>query len=119
MLGGWVGSAALGRAPNNPPPPGSLSDSLFPFGWGGGGGGGHENAAAAARSQGPAHFQRARRSGGGGGVHPHPATAAHKQGTHMEHHQEPKTPHPNANTVPTTHATTKATLTHNIEGMLP
>ena len=52
-------------------------------------------------------------------LHPHPATAAHKQGTHREHHQEPKTPHPNANTAPTTHATTKATLTHNIEGMLP
>ena len=52
-------------------------------------------------------------------LHPHPATAAHKQGTHREHHQEPKTPHPNANTAPTTHATTKATPTHNIEGMLP
>ena len=52
-------------------------------------------------------------------LHPHTATAAHKQGTHVEHHQEPKTPHPNANTAPTTHATTKATLTHNIEGMLP
>ena len=52
-------------------------------------------------------------------LHPHPATAAHKLGTHREHHQEPKTPHPNANTAPTTHATTKATLTHNIEGMLP
>ena len=52
-------------------------------------------------------------------LHPRPATAARKQGTHREHHQEPKTPHPNANTAPTTHATTKATLTHNIEGMLP
>ena len=52
-------------------------------------------------------------------LHPHTATAAHKQGTHVEHHQGPTTPHPNANTAPTTHTTTKATPTHNIEGMLP
>ena len=52
-------------------------------------------------------------------LHPHIATAAHKQGTHVEHHQGPTTPRPNANTAPTTHTITKATLTHNIEGMLP
>ena len=52
-------------------------------------------------------------------LHPHTATAAHKQGTHVEHHQGPTNPRPNANTAPTTHTTTKATPTHNIEGMLP
>ena len=52
-------------------------------------------------------------------LHPHTATAAHKQGTHVEHHQGPTTPYPNANMAPTTDSTTKATLTHNIEGMLP
>ena len=36
-----------------------------------------------------------------------------------EHYQGPMTPRPSANTAPTTHTTTKATLTHNIEGMLP
>ena len=61
---------------------------------------------------------------GGGQTHHTGTSPTHshrprKQGTHVEHHQEPKTPHPNANTAPTTHATTKATLTHNIEGMLP
>ena len=52
-------------------------------------------------------------------LHPHTATTAHKQCTHVEHHQGPMTPCPSANTAPTTHATTKATLTHDIEGMLP
>ena len=52
-------------------------------------------------------------------LHPHTATAAHKQGTHVEHHQGPTNPCPSANTTPMTHATTKATLTLNIEGMLP
>ena len=52
-------------------------------------------------------------------THPCTTTTANKQGMHVGHHQTSTTPHPHANTAPTTQDSQGHMNTHNTKGCLP
>ena len=52
-------------------------------------------------------------------THTRMTTTTNKQGTRAEHRHRPATPHPKASTAPTMHTTTRATPTHNTQGIFP